>query len=76
MAPGGKKGGAVGAMSPAHYLSKPGGGGGGAGGGRIQGPGPAAPPWVWVLFGGRVLRAPAVGQGDYNAESTGGPGVG
>ena len=30
-------------MSPAHYLSKPGGGGGG-GGGRIQGPGPAAPP--------------------------------
>ena len=26
--PGGKKGGAVGAMSPAHYLSKPGGGGG------------------------------------------------
>ena len=28
------------------------------------------------VVGGRVLRAPAVGQGDYNAESTGGPGVG
>ena len=33
-------------MSPAHYLSEPGGGGGGLGGGRIQGPGPAAPPCV------------------------------
>ena len=32
MAPCEKKGGAVGAMSPAHYLSKPGGGGGGLGG--------------------------------------------
>ena len=38
-----KKGGAVGAMPPTHYLSKPG-GGGGARGGRIQGPGPATPP--------------------------------
>ena len=28
------------------------------------------------VVGGRVLRAPAVGQGDYNAESTGRPGVG
>ena len=28
LGPGGKKGGAVGAMSPAHDLSKPGGGGG------------------------------------------------
>ena len=26
------------------------------------------------VVGGRVLRAPAVGQGDYNAESTGRPG--
>ena len=29
-----------------HYLSKPRGGGGGGGGCRIQGPGPAAPPWL------------------------------
>ena len=43
-------------MSPAHYLSKPGGrggGGGGAGGCRIQGPGPAAPP---CLRPGRPAR--------------------
>ena len=39
-----KKGGAVGAMPPTHYLSKPGWGGGGAGECHIQGPGPAAPP--------------------------------
>ena len=40
MAPCKKKGGAVGAMPPTHYLSKPRGGGGVG----IQGPGPAAPP--------------------------------
>ena len=43
MAPGGKKGGAVGAMSPAHYLSKPGGGGGGWGVSHTR-TGPGRPP--------------------------------
>ena len=44
-----KKTSALLASWPRHYyLSKPGGGGGGAGGCRIQGPGPAAPPWFHV----------------------------
>ena len=46
-----KKGGAVGAMPPTHYLSKPGQrGGGGARGSRIQGPGPPPPPGVKNTF--------------------------
>ena len=41
--------GAVGAMAPTTPLSfKTPGGGGGAGGCRIQGPGPAAPPWRYT----------------------------
>ena len=46
LAPGGKKGGAVGAMSPAHYLSKPGGGGGGWGVSHTR-TGPGRPPGPW-----------------------------
>ena len=49
VAPCGKKGGTVGAMSPAHYLSKPG-GGGGLGGGSHRRTGPGRPPGVTALL--------------------------
>ena len=61
-----KRGGAVGAMPPSHYLPKPGGGGGGLGGGvayKDRARPPPPPPGSCLWDGGKAKTAAAACHG-------------